>query len=108
MPIIFQNVPTRLQSFKSIEALLYTVIMATLIAMFFYFKLVQNIQATTLSLTTVMTPMIALLIGALLNQEALSVMVFVGALVLLSGLVLYFYRDLKASRALAQKIKTSS
>jgi vacuolar-type H+-ATPase subunit I/STV1 len=45
---------------------------------------------------------------ALFNQEALSVMVFVGALVLLSGLVLYFYRDLKASRALAQKIKTPS
>lgn len=52
--------------------------------------------------------MIALLIGALLNQEALSVMVFLGALILLSGLVLYFYRDLKASRALARKIKTPS
>ena len=108
VPFIWQYVPTSLPSLKSIAALLYTVIMASLIAMFCYFKLVQNIQATTLSLTTVMTPMIALLIGALLNQEALSVMVFVGALVLLSGLVLYFYRDLKASRALAQKIKTPS
>ena len=108
VPFIWPYVPTSLPSLKSIAALLYTVIMASLIAMFCYFKLVQNIQATTLSLTTVMTPMIALLIGALLNQEALSVMVFVGALVLLSGLVLYFYRDLKASRALARKIKTPS
>ena len=106
VPFIWSYVPTSLPSLKSIAALLYTVIMASLIAMFCYFKLVQNIQATTLSLTTVMTPMIALLIGALLNQEALSVMVFVGALVLLLGLVLYFYRDLKASRTLAQKIKT--
>ena len=108
VPFIWSYVPTSLPSLKSIVALLYTVIMASLIAMFCYFKLVQNIQATTLSLTTVMTPMIALLIGALLNQEAMSIMVFLGALVLLSGLVLYFYRDLKASRALARKIKTRS
>ena len=108
VPFIWSYMPTSLPSLKSIVALLYTVIMASLIAMFCYFKLVQNIQATTLSLTTVMTPMIALLIGALLNQEAMSIMVFLGALVLLSGLVLYFYRDLKASRALARKIKTPS
>jgi len=77
--------------------------MASLIAMFCYFKLVQNIQATTLSLTTVMTPMLALLIGAFLNQEALSLTVLIGALVLLFGLFLYFFHDLRASRALARK-----
>lgn len=108
VPFIWQDVPTAWPSLKSMAALLYTVIMASLIAMFCYFKLVQNIQATTLSLTTVMTPMLALLIGALFNQEALSMMVFVGASVLLLGLFLYFYRDLKASRALARKIKTPS
>lgn len=80
--------------------------MASLIAMFCYFKLVQNIQASTLSLTTVMTPMLALIIGAVLNQEALSVLVFVGALVLLLGIFIYFYRDFKASRTLAYKIKS--
>ena len=77
--------------------------MASLIAMFCYFKLVQNIQATTLSLTTVMTPMLALLIGAFLNQEALSLTVLMGALVLLFGLFLYFFHDLRASRTLARK-----
>ncbi|NLN57877.1 MAG: EamA family transporter [Gammaproteobacteria bacterium] len=108
VPFIWQDVPTAWPSLKSMAALLYTVIMASLIAMFCYFKLVQNIQATTLSLTTVMTPMLALLIGALFNQEALSMMVFVGASVLLLGLFLYFYRDLKTSHSLAQKIKSSS
>ena len=103
VPFIWQYAPSSMPSLKSIAALLYTVIMASLIAMFCYFKLVQHIQATTLSLTTVMTPMLALLIGAVLNQEALSVLVLVGAVVLLLGLLLYFYRDLKASRALAQK-----
>lgn len=108
LPFIWQYAPTHIPSMKSLAALFYTVIMGSLIAMFCYFKLVQNIQPTTLSLTTVMTPMIALWIGTVLNQESLSTMVFVGAFVLLLGLFIYFYRDLKASRRLAQKIKSNS
>jgi drug/metabolite transporter (DMT)-like permease len=103
LPFIWQHVPDHIPSAKSLMALFYAVIMASLIAMFCYFKLVQNIQATTLSLTTVMTPMIALFIGAVLNNEQLSVMVFAGAFVLLFGLFVYFYRDLKASRELARR-----
>ena len=107
IPFIWQYAPTHIPQVKSILALLYTVIMASLIAMFCYFKLVQNLQPTTISLTTVMTPILAMLIGALLNQEMLSVMVFVGAGILLLGLFIYFYRDLKASRELALKLKRS-
>lgn len=105
LPFIWQYVPTQLPSLKTIGALLYTVIMASLIAMFCYFKLVQNIQATTLSLTTVMTPMLALVFGAVLNNEELSIFALIGAVILLLGLFIYFYRDLQASRRLAAKIK---
>lgn len=100
IPWIWQYVPTHFPSAKSLVALTYTIVMASLIAMFCYFKLVQNLQATTLSLTTVMTPMLALLIGAYLNHEQLSVQVFVGASIILFGLVLYFFRDLRAYRRL--------
>jgi drug/metabolite transporter (DMT)-like permease len=55
-----------------------------------------------------MTPMIALFIGAVLNQEKLSMMVMLGAVVLLSGLFVYFYKDLQASRKLAQKLKSQN
>src|SRR5690606_9944774 len=106
VPFIWQYAPTHIPNAKSLFALLYAVVMASLIAMFCYFKLVQNIQATTLSLTTVMTPMIALFIGAVLNKESLSAMVFVGAFILLIGLFVYFYCDLQASRKLAHKIKS--
>ncbi|WP_122899670.1 EamA family transporter [Acinetobacter sp. B51(2017)] len=104
LPFIWQYAPTSMPSLKSISALLYTVIMASLIAMFCYFKLVKNIKATTLSLTTVMTPMLAIFFGAWLNQEKLSLMVFVGAGVLLFGLAVYFYRDFKISRNLQRKV----
>ena len=100
LPWIWQYAPTHLPSVKSLLALAYTVVMASLIAMFCYFKLVQNLKATTLSLTTVMTPMLAILIGAYLNHEQLSAQVFVGAVVILFGLFLYFYKDLGLYRGL--------
>ncbi|MDR2060345.1 MAG: EamA family transporter [Acinetobacter sp.] len=100
IPWIWQYVPTHFPSAKSLFALTYTIVMASLIAMFCYFKLVQNLQATTLSLTTVMTPMLAILIGAYLNHEQISAQVFVGASSILFGLMLYFFRDLRAYRRL--------
>ena len=100
LPWIWQYAPTHLPSAKSLLALAYTVVMASLIAMFCYFKLVQNLKATTLSLTTVMTPMLAILIGAYLNHEQLSVQVFVGASIILLGLCLYFYKDFNTYRRL--------
>lgn len=108
IPFIWQYAPTHIPETKSLLALLYTVIMASLLAMFCYFKLIQNIKPTTLSLTTVMTPMLALLFGALFNHEHLSAMVFLGATILLLGLFLYFYKDLKASKQLAHKLKKVS
>lgn len=106
IPFIWQYAPTHLPEAKSLFALIYTVLMASLVAMFCYFKLIQNIQATTLSLTTVITPMLAMMIGAALNHEQLSIMVFVGAFIILSGLFLYFYKDIKANRNFAQHMKS--
>ncbi|WP_111854491.1 DMT family transporter [Acinetobacter oleivorans] len=106
IPFIWQYAPTHLPEAKSLFALIYTVLMASLVAMFCYFKLIQNIQPTTLSLTTVITPMLAMLIGAALNHEQLSIMVFVGALIILSGLFLYFYKDIQANRNFAQHMKS--
>ncbi|MFV5438134.1 EamA family transporter [Acinetobacter oleivorans] len=106
IPFIWQYAPTHLPEAKSLFALIYTVLMASLVAMFCYFKLIQNIQPTTLSLTTVITPMLAMMIGAALNHEKLSIMVFVGALIILSGLFLYFYKDIQANRNFAQHMKS--
>jgi len=108
LPFIWQHAPTHIPDTKALVGLFYAVIMASVVAMICYFKLIQNIKATTLSLTTVLTPMLALVFGALLNDEKLSVMIFVGAFVLVLGLFIYFYRDIKASRNLAHKIKSGS
>ncbi|MEB3753468.1 DMT family transporter [Acinetobacter sp. MD2(2019)] len=95
IPFIWADVPQHVPSLRSILAIVYCVLMASLLAMFCYFKLVQQIQPTTLSLTNVMTPVFALLIGAALNHEQISLHVMLGALVLLSGLFIYFFKDLQ-------------
>ena len=105
LPFIWTHAPTEIPSARALGGLFYAVIMASLIAMFCYFKLVQHIQASTLSLTTVLTPVIALVVGVMLNDEMLSWKAWLGASILLFGLVLYFYKDFKASRALALKRK---
>lgn len=105
LPFIWQHAPDHIPNTQSLIGLFYAVIMASLLAMFCYFKLVKNVKATTLSLTTVMTPMIAMVVGALLNNEKLTLMILLGAVVLLMGLAVYFYKDFKASRKLAIKLK---
>jgi len=97
LPFIWQYAPTAMPHAKSLFGLGYAVIMASLIAMFCYFKLVQKIKPTTLSLTNVLTPMLALMIGALLNNEKLPLIALVGVVILLSGLVVYFLKEIRAS-----------
>ena len=97
LPFIWQFAPTQIPQAKSLIGLGYAVIMASLIAMFCYFKLVQKIKATTLSLTTVLTPMLALVVGVILNGEKLSGGAALGIVILLAGLLLYFSREIKAS-----------
>lgn len=97
LPFIWQYAPTAMPHAKSLFGLVYAVIMASLIAMFCYFKLVQKIKPTTLSLTTVLTPMLALLVGVLLNNEKLPLIALVGVVILLFGLVVYFAKEIKAS-----------
>lgn len=95
LPMIWSSFPETMPTLKSLLALVYTVIMASIIAMFCYFKLVQNISATTLSLTTVFTPIIALLIGAVFNQEHLSTITYLGVFIIFMGLAMYFWRDIQ-------------
>ena len=103
IPFIWQHAPDHLPHAKSLTGLIYSSVMASVFAMLCYFNLIKKVQATTLSLTTVLTPTLAIVVGALLNNESLSFQVFIGAAVLLGGLFIYFYRDIQASRKFKQK-----
>lgn len=87
------DIPTALPSAKSIAAIIYSVVVASIIAMFLYFDLVERLSPSTVALTTVMTPVLALIWGALFNHEHIGLSMIVGVVVILIGLVFYFIRD---------------
>jgi drug/metabolite transporter (DMT)-like permease len=66
--------------------------MATVVAMFCYFYLVQQLAPATVSLTTFMTPALALLVwGFWLNGERFNLFTALGMSAILSGMLIVFF-----------------
>lgn len=98
LPFIWADVPRNMPGPRTILAISYLVLAASVLAMFCYFNLMQKVSATTLSLVTVLTPMLAIGFGILLNDEPFRINIVIGTALVVLGLLLYFYRDLLALR----------
>lgn len=94
VPFIWTDAPTTIPGAKSIVALGYLVIASSVLAMFCYFNLMQRMSATTISLATVITPVLAISFGILLNNEPYGMHILSGTGLVIAGLLLYFYREL--------------
>ncbi len=99
LPFIWSDAPQALPGPRSMLAIGYLVVGASIVAMFCYFKLVQKVSATTLSLATVLTPMLAICFGIVLNDEPFRINILIGSALVIGGLGMYFYRDLRNLRA---------
>ncbi|MCW8832843.1 MAG: DMT family transporter, partial [Colwellia sp.] len=64
---------------KSIWATLYLGVFGSLIGFFAYFYVLQRLTASTVTLITLITPIIALSLGAMLNNEELDSKILIGA-----------------------------
>jgi len=93
MPWYWAARPLHMPDEISVAALVYGAVFASLVAMFCNFYLVMRVRPATLSLVTLMTPVLALFFGAWLNHEPLSWSMLVGAVIVIGGLGLYFFRD---------------
>lgn len=80
-------------------AIVYLGIVATAIGFPLYYFVLGKLDAIRVSMITLITPMTALLLGAMLNGEALTATVLLGAGMILLGLTLYEY-DRKIARLL--------
>lgn len=85
------QLPERI-SFNSGAAILYLAVFGSLLGFPAYFYLLKHLSAATVSLTTLMTPAIALILGAWIVGEQLQASLVLGAgLIVLS---LFFYQGL--------------
>ena len=74
---------------RSIWAILYLGIFGSLVGFLAYFFILQKLRASTVALITMVTPVFALYLGAVLNNETVSLHLIFGALLVMCGLALY-------------------
>lgn len=93
IPSIWQHFPTQIPSTNAIIGFVFTMILSSIVAMLCYFWLIRRLAASTVSLSNVMTPVIALVLGATLNNEHISSNAFIGIVIVMFGIVMYFWKE---------------
>lgn len=78
---------------RSIWATIYLGVFGSLIGFFAYFFVLQRLTASTVALITLVTPIIALTLGALLNDEVINSKLIFGALLVISGIAIYHWGE---------------
>lgn len=76
-------------SSKSWLAVTYLATLGSLLGITLFFYVLANMSATAVSLITLMTPVLALLLGAVLAHESLSMFMLMGVALVLVALLIY-------------------
>ncbi|MCG9697587.1 DMT family transporter [Shewanella sp. Isolate11] len=87
------SIPLDTWSMKSIAAIIYLGIFGSLIGFIGYFYILQHLNASTVALVTLITPVFAMALGAILNNETITYELVCGAGLVISGLGLYQFGD---------------
>lgn len=80
-------------SVKSLGAIAYLGIFGSLIGFLGYFFILQKLSTTTVALITLMTPPIAISLGAFVNNEPVGINLYIGAFFVIIGLSIYQFGD---------------
>ena len=92
------NIDTSQWEFRSIWATIYLGVFGSLIGFFAYFLILQRLSASTVALITLVTPIIALTLGAVLNDEIINNKLILGALLVILGLAIYHWGEVIISK----------
>ncbi len=74
---------------RSAGAIVYLGVIGSVLGFALYFYVLSHVQATRVSLITLITPVTALLLGAVLNDEVITLQVWTGVLVISTGLMVF-------------------
>ena len=83
-------------------AILYAATVGSVIGFMLYFYLVRQVDAMKVALIPVITPVFALLFGHFLNGEVLSLTIWIGTGLVITGLVLFEWRFKFKSKTIKQ------
>jgi drug/metabolite transporter (DMT)-like permease len=79
---------------RSLWATLYLGVFGSLLGFYAYFTVLQKMSAINVTLVTLITPIVALVLGARLNNEQVTNTLALGATTVLLGLTLYHFGHL--------------
>lgn len=79
-----QNMDTR-----SAGAIVYLGVIGSVLGFALYFYVLTHVQATQVSLIALITPVTALMLGAILNDEIITLQVWLGVMVITFGLLMF-------------------
>jgi drug/metabolite transporter (DMT)-like permease len=85
---LFENLSSFVVSTTSIGSILYLAVLGSVIAFLGYYWLLTHMKAVSVSMIAFVTPLTAVLVGVFLFHESLSVLIFSGAALILSGVAL--------------------
>lgn len=100
---IFENFSTIQWDAKAIGSILYLGTFGSVMTFAVYFWLLKRVQAVYLSLIAFMTPVTAVFLGAVILDEALEPNTFVGAALVLTGILIANGKNLKILIANSRK-----
>ena len=91
------TLPVETWQAKSLWATVYLGVFGSLIGFYAYFTVLQKLSASSVTLITLITPVIALTLGTVLNGEAITDKLLIGAFMVLLGLSIYHFGHLLPS-----------
>lgn len=89
--------PTSL-SFVNLASIVYLGVIATTVGFALYYYVLTHLPATQVALITLVSPVLALLLGNTINHEPLTVKVISGTALILAALVVYTFFDRRQQR----------
>lgn len=88
--VLMQSWPAHIST-TTMASIAYLALLGSTLGFPLYFFLLKNLNAERVALIALITPVSALLVGALINDEVISIRVWLGTALILGGLALYEY-----------------
>ena len=93
---------------KSIYSVLYLAIVASLLGFLAYFHILNHLPMKTVALATLLTPPMAIMLGALLNNEVINASLLFGAAIIISALACFQFGNRWVNRIRARARRLNS